>query len=53
VAGALNDGPVGKQFWRLGALMSVGVIGVLAAGLADAFFLARAGETQLASVGFV
>jgi putative MATE family efflux protein len=33
--------------------MSVGILGVLSVGLADAFFLARVGSSELAAVGFV
>lgn len=33
--------------------MSVGIFSVLAIGLADAFFLARVGDSELAAVGFV
>lgn len=49
----LNEGPVGRQLFRISAPMSVGIFSVLAIGLADAFFLARAGATELAAVGFV
>ncbi|MGR3512010.1 MAG: MATE family efflux transporter [Paracoccaceae bacterium] len=38
---------------QIGAPMSVGIFSVLAIGLADAFFLAWAGETELTAVGFV
>lgn len=33
--------------------MSLGILGVLLVGLADAFFLARVGEAELAAIGFV
>lgn len=49
----LNDGPVRRQLLRVSAPMSVGIFSVLAIGLADAFFLARAGDAALAAVGFV
>lgn len=49
----LNQGPVGRQIFRVSAPMSVGIFSVLAIGLADAFFLARAGDAALAAVGFV
>lgn len=49
----LNSGPVWWQLTRVSAPMSVGILSVLAVGLADAFFLARAGDTELAAVGFV
>lgn len=50
---SLNTGPVGRQLLRVSAPMSVGLFSVLAIGLADAFFLARAGDSELAAVGFV
>ena len=49
----LNDGPVARQLARVSAPMSVGIFSVLAIGLADAFFLARVGDSELAAVGFV
>ncbi|OAN79420.1 hypothetical protein A8B78_11845 [Jannaschia sp. EhC01] len=49
----LNGGPVGRQLFRVSAPMSVGLVGVLTIGLADAVFLARVGETELAAIGFV
>lgn len=49
----LNGKPVHKALFQIGAPMSVGIFSVLAIGLADAFFLARAGETELTAVGFV
>jgi putative MATE family efflux protein len=49
----LNAGPVWRQLARMSAPMAVGILGVLAVGLADAWFLARAGETELAAIGFV
>ncbi len=49
----LNQGPVARQIFRVSAPMSVGIFSVLAIGLADAFFLARAGDAALAAVGFV
>lgn len=51
--GSLNDGPVARQLIRVSGPMSVGIFSVLAIGLADAFFLARAGDSELAAVGFV
>lgn len=33
--------------------MTLGILGVLAVGLADAYFLARVGRTQLAAVGYI
>lgn len=44
---------VGRALWRISAPMSLGILGVLLIGLADAFFLARVGEAELAAIGFV
>lgn len=49
----LTEGPVARQLLRVGAPMAVGILGVLAVGLADAFFLARVGRAELAAIGFV
>ena len=49
----LNQGPVARQLARLSAPLSIGIFGVLAVGLSDAFFLARAGQTELTAIGFV
>ncbi|MCC1491924.1 MATE family efflux transporter [Cognatishimia sp. F0-27] len=49
----LTQGPVGRALMRVSAPMSIGILGVLSVGLADAAFLARAGETELAAIGFV
>ena len=49
----LTGGPVRRQLLRVSAPMTVGIFSVLAIGLADSFFLARAGEAELAAVGFV
>ncbi|WP_113912160.1 MATE family efflux transporter [Roseovarius dicentrarchi] len=48
----LNDGPVGRALWSVSAPMTVGILGVLSVGLADAFFLARDGAVSLAAIGF-
>ncbi|HEY9040479.1 MAG TPA: MATE family efflux transporter [Roseovarius sp.] len=48
----LNDGPVGRALWSVSAPMTIGILGVLSVGLADAFFLARDGATSLAAIGF-
>ncbi len=48
----LNDGPVGRALWSVSAPMTLGILGVLSVGLADAFFLARDGATSLAAIGF-
>lgn len=45
--------PVGRALLRISAPMSLGILGVLLVGLADAYFLARVGETELAAIGFV
>ncbi len=49
----LNDGPVGRALFSVSAPMTIGILGVLSVGLADAFFLARDGEVSLAAIGFV
>jgi putative MATE family efflux protein len=49
----LTKGPVGRALFLVSAPMSIGILGVLSVGLADAAFLARAGETELAAIGFV
>ncbi|MBV2360103.1 MATE family efflux transporter [Thalassococcus sp. CAU 1522] len=49
----LNSGPVGHALFRVSAPMSIGILGVLSVGLADAAFLARAGQTELAAIGFI
>ena len=49
----LTDGRVERQIVRISAPMSLGIFSVLAIGLADAYFLARAGDAALAAVGFV
>ena len=37
----LNSGSVGRALVRVSAPMTLGILGVLSVGLADAFFLAR------------
>lgn len=49
----LNEGPVWKALWRVSAPMTIGILGVLTVGLADAYFLARAGQTALSAIGFI
>ncbi|SDY34415.1 MATE family efflux transporter [Citreimonas salinaria] len=49
----LNQGPVWRKLTKVSAPMALGILGVLLVGLADAFFLARVGETELTAVGFV
>ncbi|RKF16199.1 MATE family efflux transporter [Roseovarius spongiae] len=50
---SLTDGPVGRALYSVSAPMTVGILGVLSVGLADAFFLGRAGTDELAAIGFV
>lgn len=49
----LNDGSVARALFRVSAPMTIGILGVLSVGLADAFFLARDGATSLAAIGYV
>lgn len=49
----LNDGPVWRALFATSAPMTLGILGVLSVGLADAFFLARAGEAALAAISFI
>lgn len=49
----LNEGSVTRQLLRVSAPMTIGIFSVLAVGLADAFFLARVGQSELAALGFV
>ena len=49
----LTQGPVGRALFRVSAPMSIGILGVLSVGLADAAFLARAGDVQLTAIGFI
>ncbi|MFW2587967.1 MATE family efflux transporter [Sagittula sp. SSi028] len=49
----LNKGPVGRALWRVSAPMSLGILGTLSVGLADAAFLARAGQADLTAVGYI
>lgn len=49
----LNDGPVWRAIVVTSAPMSLGILGVLSVGLADAFFLARAGDAPLAAIAFI
>ncbi len=49
----LNKGPVGRALIRVSAPMTLGILGVLSVGLADAFFLARDSEGALAAIGFI
>ncbi len=49
----LNAGPVGRALATVSAPMTLGILGVLSVGLADAFFLARHSDAALAAIGFV
>lgn len=49
----LTQGPVWRALVRVSAPMSLGILGVLMVGLADAFFLARYSEAALTAVGFI
>jgi len=49
----LTEGPVWRSLLVVSAPMSLGIFGVLAIGLADAYFLARAGQNELAAIGFI
>lgn len=49
----LTRGPVAWELTRVSAPMLIGLVSVIAIGLSDAFFLARAGQAELAAVGFV
>lgn len=49
----LTKEPVTRALIAISAPMSIGILGVLSVGLADAFFLARAGEDALTAIGFI
>ncbi|MDG4650510.1 MATE family efflux transporter [Roseibacterium sp. SDUM158017] len=49
----LTQGRVSHQVLRVSAPMAMGILGVLAVGLSDAYFLARVGDAELAAIGFV
>src|SRR6056297_364839 len=49
----LNAGPVGCALITVSAPMTLGILGVLSVGLADAFFLARHSDAALAAIGFI
>ncbi|MEO0893623.1 MAG: MATE family efflux transporter [Pseudomonadota bacterium] len=49
----ITNTPVAQALLKISAPMSLGILGVLLIGLADAYFLARVGETELAAIGFV
>lgn len=49
----LNAGPVSRALISVSAPMTLGILGVLSVGLADAFFLARHSNSALAAIGFI
>ncbi|MFW5642153.1 MAG: MATE family efflux transporter, partial [Roseicyclus sp.] len=49
----MTDTPVARALLKISAPMSLGILGVLLIGLADAWFLSLVGETELAAIGFV
>ena len=49
----LTKGPIWRAVAAVAAPMSLGVLGVPSIGLADACFLGRLGEDELAAVGFI
>ncbi|MFZ5963465.1 MATE family efflux transporter [Thalassococcus sp. BH17M4-6] len=49
----LNEGPVWRALAGVSAPMTIGILGVLSVGLADAWFLARAGSVELTAIGFI
>jgi putative MATE family efflux protein len=49
----LNQGPVSRALISVSAPMTLGILGVLSVGLADAIFLARHSDAALAAIGFI
>lgn len=49
----LTKGPVWRGLAAVSAPMSLGILGVLSVGLADAYFLGQLGEEPLAAVGYI
>ena len=49
----LTQGRVATALLRVAAPMSLGVLSIMLTGLADAFFLGRYGQEELAAIGFV
>ena len=49
----LNQGPVSRALISVSAPMTLGILGVLSVGLADAVFLARHSDAALAAIGFI
>jgi len=50
---SLTDGSVTRAVLAVSAPMTLGILGVIAVGLADAYFLGRVGRTELAAVGYI
>ncbi|QUJ75081.1 MATE family efflux transporter [Sulfitobacter albidus] len=49
----LTEGPIARALFVMSAPMSMGIFAVLSVGLADAYFLSKLGETELAAVGYI
>ena len=49
----LTEGPVSRAVLAVSAPMVLGILGVISVGLADAYFLGRVGQAELAAVGFI
>ncbi|MEL6957673.1 MAG: MATE family efflux transporter [Pseudomonadota bacterium] len=49
----LTNGPVWRGLAAVSAPMTLGILGVLSVGLADAYFLGQLGEAPLAAVGYI
>ncbi|SPJ22753.1 MATE family efflux transporter [Palleronia abyssalis] len=49
----LAEGSVTRAVLKVSAPMTLGIFGVISVGLADAYFLGRVGQTQLAAVGYI
>lgn len=49
----LTKGPVFWALARMSAPMSLGILGVLSIGIADAYFLGQLGGAPLAAIGFI
>lgn len=50
---SLTTGSVSRAVLSVSAPMTLGILGVLSVGLADAYFLGRMGRTELAAVGYI
>lgn len=49
----LTEGPVWRAMAHVSAPMTLGILGVLSVGVADAYFLGQLGAGPLAAVGFI